>query len=80
MGTPPEQIPILYRRSTILFLIFVAAGLLAIPIIWRSPAFSRTEKTFWSIIAATYSTIAIILFVVVLVMIFRLSMQATEIY
>jgi membrane protein YdbS with pleckstrin-like domain len=71
---PPKKPPIIYRRSTILFLIFVAAGVLTIPLIWQSPAFSRPEKTFWSIVAAAYTTLAIVLFFVFLVMIYRNTM------
>ena len=73
MSSPPEQPPVLYRRSTILFLIFVAAGVFTIPLIWQSPAFSRTEKTFWSIVAAAYTTLAVVLLVVFVVMMYRLS-------
>ncbi|GJM27338.1 MAG: hypothetical protein DHS20C16_37530 [Phycisphaerae bacterium] len=80
MSTPPEQTPVLYRRSTVLFLIFVAAGVLTIPIIWRSPAFGRTEKIFWSIVAAAYSAAVIILLIVILVMMYRLTFRPMDIY
>lgn len=73
MSSPPEPPPILYRRSTILFLIFVAAGALTIPLIWQSPAFGRGEKMFWSIVAASYTTLAFVLLFVVVVLMYRLT-------
>ncbi len=80
MTPPPEQTPVLYRRSTVLFLIFVAAGVLTIPIIWRSPAFGRNEKIFWSIVAATYTAAVIVLFFVALAIMYRLTFQSLDIY
>lgn len=71
MSTEPEQTPILYRRSTVLFLIFVAAGALTIPIIWRSPEFSRAEKTFWIVVATAYTTLAVVLLIVFAVMMYQ---------
>ena len=73
MPPPPEKPPVLYRRGTIMFLIFVAAGALTIPIIWQSPVFSRAEKTFWSIVAAAYTALAVVLFIVIIVMMYRLT-------
>jgi len=74
VAPPPKQPPILYRRSTILIVIFFGAGALTIPLIWQSPAFSRAEKTFWSIVAVAYTTLMFVLIVVFAMMMYRNTM------
>lgn len=81
MSSPPEQPPILYRRSTILFVIFFGVGVLTIPLIWQSPAFGRKEKMFWSVVAAAYTTLMVVLIIVFAVMMYELTVgRMGEIY
>lgn len=46
---------ILSNRTTILFLLFGATGVLGLPLLWMSPVFSAGEKILWTIVNTLYT-------------------------
>jgi hypothetical protein len=54
-------------KLAILATVFVAAGVLGVPLILYSPVFSKIEKAFWSTVAVLYSaSLFYILFLVIM--------------
>jgi hypothetical protein len=50
---------LLDNRWAVLAAIFFALMFLGLPLLWRCPNFSKTEKVVWTIIVLIYSTIII---------------------
>lgn len=46
---------ILSSRKTILLLLFCVTGVLGLPLLWLSPAFTAGEKLLWSIVNTLYT-------------------------
>ena len=56
---------LLNSRLLIFVMLFGVTGFLGLPILWMSPSFSRLEKYFWSVVNILYTTVLIILCVVI---------------
>ena len=56
----------------VFILIFLVAGVLAAPFLWRSPAFSTTEKILWTLVAILYTILVIALIIWMALFIWRL--------
>ena len=56
---------LLNSRLLIFVMLFGVTGFLGLPILWISPSFSRLEKYFWSVVNILYTTVLIILCVVI---------------
>jgi len=56
---------ILKSRRTIFVLLFFVTGLLGLPLLWKSPVFSRFEKIAWTAITTLYTSAMITLCVVI---------------
>jgi hypothetical protein len=50
---------ILSSRPAIFTLLFCVTGFLGLPLLWKSPVFTKQEKTMWSIIVTIYTMILI---------------------
>lgn len=48
---------ILDSKVAVLGLLFLAMAALGLPLLWKSPAFSRTEKTIWSLVVLIYTAL-----------------------
>lgn len=53
-------------RGPVLIAIFLGLGVLATPMLWRSPAFTTREKLWLTMVAAVYSMAMVAIFVVAL--------------
>jgi hypothetical protein len=73
LTSPPEQTPIILRRRTVFVLIFFVTGALTIPLIWKSPVFSRGEKIFWSAFATFYTALMIAVIVVYAIYVYQVT-------
>ena len=54
-----------------LSLVFFVLGALTIPLIWKSPAFGRGEKIFWTVFASCYTALMIAVIVVYAVYVYQ---------
>jgi hypothetical protein len=68
----PSVVPWYYSRSGVFILIFLVAGALAAPLLWRSTAFSTKEKMIWSLVAILYTALVIALIIWMALFIWRL--------
>lgn len=50
---------LLASRRMILIVLFGATGVLGLPLLWLSPAFSMSEKIAWSILNSIYTSLLI---------------------
>jgi hypothetical protein len=57
---------IIDQRWFVFVAIFLVMMFLGLPLLWRSPAFSRTEKVIWTIVTLVYSAVVIWIFVLVM--------------
>ena len=67
MDHPHDKVPMIYRPWMVLGLLFLALGFLGIPLLVKSPCFSKPAKWFWSIVVTVY-TLALIALTVWIVM------------
>lgn len=56
---------LLENRSALFVLMFCVMGFLAIPLIFKSPAFSTAEKWFWSVVVTLYTCVLIAITVII---------------
>ena len=69
-----ESLPILRSRASILLLLFLGIGPLALPMLWRSTEFTSTEKLWISVLNFAYLVmLAWIIFWVYGSVVFRLT-------
>jgi ABC-type multidrug transport system permease subunit len=61
------------HQLPILITIFVAAGILGLPLLFLSPAFSRKEKIFWTFMTLLYTVAIFWVFGIMLMMIWDSS-------
>jgi len=59
VAMPAEQERFLEQRLPILVIMFAVTGVLGLPLLWLSPAFSRRGKITWTIIVTIY-TVALV--------------------
>ncbi|GMW03913.1 MAG: hypothetical protein AMXMBFR84_50470 [Candidatus Hydrogenedentota bacterium] len=60
-GTPPEtKTPSYYRKGFVLLLLFTTTGVLGLPLLYKSPYFSRGEKRFWAVLTTLWTLTLII--------------------
>ncbi|HBE68301.1 MAG TPA: hypothetical protein DDW52_09160 [Planctomycetaceae bacterium] len=48
---------ILDSKAAVLGLLFLAMAALGLPLLWKSPAFGRTEKAIWSLLVLLYTAL-----------------------
>jgi len=54
MVSPGSRTKWYYRRAWVLVLLFVVLGPIALPILWRSPSFSRPVKVVLTVLVLAY--------------------------
>ena len=55
---PPSQSAlktITASRPAVLAILFCVTGALGLPLLWKSPSFSKEEKTLWTVIVTIYT-------------------------
>lgn len=57
---------VLASRLTVLCILFLATAALGIPLLWRSPAFSKNERIVWSVIVTLYTILILWLFYLIM--------------
>lgn len=57
---------VLASRWTVLCILFLATAALGIPLLWRSPAFSKNERIIWSVIVTLYTILILWIFYLIM--------------
>jgi len=55
--TPPSRCKSYYRAWSVLLLLFLVLGPFGLPLLWRSPSFSRCMKLTLTIVVLAYSVL-----------------------
>jgi hypothetical protein len=61
----------LLTKTGVLVMLFVVLGPLGLPFLYKSPAFGKGAKIFWTITVLIYAAAVIVLFIVALVWMWR---------
>lgn len=75
-----KQPPWILSRSGVLVMLFVVLGALGIGLLWKSTAFSKKEKIWYSIAVVAYSAAIILGFVLIIVYVYSLAARMLEIH
>jgi hypothetical protein len=70
--TEEPQIPWILTKAGVLIMLFVVLGPLGLPFLYKSPAFGKRAKIFWTIAVLIYAAAVIALFIVALMWMWRL--------
>jgi hypothetical protein len=69
--TQQQNIPWILSKTGVLIMLFVVLGPLGLPFLYKSPAFTKGAKIFWTIAVLIYAVLVVILFIVVLIWMWR---------
>lgn len=50
---------VIRSRAIVLGILFLVTGFLGLPLLWASPAFSKSGKWFWSVVVTIYTLLLI---------------------
>jgi hypothetical protein len=59
-------------KAGVLVMLFLVLGPFGLPFLYKSPAFTKGQKVFWTVMALLYTVIGIALIVVLAIYIWRL--------
>ena len=60
--TQQQKNPWILTRTGVLVMLFVVLGPLGLPFLYKSPAFSKGAKIFWTIAVVMYAVLVVVLF------------------
>ena len=69
--TQQQEIPWILTKTGVLVMLFVVLGPLGLPFLYKSPAFGKGAKIFWTIAVVMYAVLVVVLFIVVLMWMWR---------
>lgn len=69
--TQQQENPWIQTKTGVLVMLFVVLGPLGLPFLYKSPAFGKRAKIFWTIVVLIYAAVVVVLFIVVLVWMWR---------
>jgi uncharacterized membrane protein SirB2 len=70
----PEKphIPWTLTKAGVLIMLFVVMGPFGLPFLYKSPAFTKGQKVFWTAMVVLYTAIAIAIIVIAVLYLWRL--------
>jgi len=69
--TQEQKVPWILTKTGVLVMLFVVLGPLGLPFLYKSSAFGKRAKIFWTITVLIYAAAVIVLFIVALVWMWR---------
>ena len=73
MNSPQNRVPWILTRTGVLVMLFFVTGLMGLPLLAKSPAFTKRQKLLLSILVSIYTLVIVAIMILFFIYIYRLA-------